>query len=517
MISELQSSSEGTPIDRLLREQGRLQTPVADFSRRYDAGDVSGPFRELIPLENPKADEQFAFEVDLDRCTGCKACVAGCHSLNGLEENETWRDVGLIQGLVEGEAYQQTVTTACHHCADPGCLNGCPVNAYEKDSVTGIVLHLDDQCIGCQYCVLKCPYDVPKYSKRLGIVRKCDMCYSRLSVGEAPACVQSCPTEAIRIVTVNKDAVQRKAEEANTPAFLPASPHQSFTKPTTAYVSVKHIPQNAVAGDATVLRPQHAHWPLVIMLSLTQISVGLTIAAALWPAHQRFLLLVSSVICMMGLGASALHLGQPLKAWRAFLGIMHSWLSREIVTFGGYAPILIGLTAAQFISLPIELPTAAVWLPVLIGLAGVFTSVMIYADTPRPFWRFQLTASRFFGSTMIALGAGGCVFGVGLSAILLLGLGLIAKVAVDVVGMIEIFNADFSPDKHSALIQMKCERKVFISRWLLTVAGTVMVALSPLSAFAIGGALLLIGGEVSERYLFFRAVAAPKMPGGIRP
>ena len=50
--------------------------------------------------------------------------------------------------------------------------------AYEKDAETGIVRHLDDQCIGCQYCVLKCPYDVPKYSKKRGIVRKCDMCYS---------------------------------------------------------------------------------------------------------------------------------------------------------------------------------------------------------------------------------------------------------------------------------------------------------------------------------------------------
>ena len=85
-------------------------------------------------------------------------------------------------------------------------MNGCPVLAYEKDPETGIVRHLDDQCIGCQYCVLKCPYDVPKYSTELGIVRKCDMCHSRLAEGEAPACVQACPTEAIRITIVNTEA-----------------------------------------------------------------------------------------------------------------------------------------------------------------------------------------------------------------------------------------------------------------------------------------------------------------------
>ena len=55
----------------------------------------------------------------------------------------------------------QHVTTACHHCLDPACLNACPVDAYEKDPVTGIVRHLDDQCFGCQYCTLACPYDAP--------------------------------------------------------------------------------------------------------------------------------------------------------------------------------------------------------------------------------------------------------------------------------------------------------------------------------------------------------------------
>ncbi|WP_309386177.1 DmsC/YnfH family molybdoenzyme membrane anchor subunit [Cerasicoccus frondis] len=516
MISNFQSAdTEETPIDRLLREQAQLQTPVADFSRRFDTGDFEGPFRELIPLENPKAGEQFAFEVDLDRCTGCKACVAGCHSLNGLEENETWRDVGLIQGVRENKAYQQTITTACHHCVDPGCLNGCPVNAYEKDPKTGIVLHLDDQCIGCQYCVLKCPYDVPKYSKRLGIVRKCDMCYSRLSVGEAPACVQSCPTEAIRITTVSQETLQRKAMEAHAPAFLPAAPHQSYTKPTTSYVSARTVPQDAVAGDATALRPQHAHWPLVIMLSLTQVSVGLAAAAAIWSTHQTPLLVAASLFAMVGLAASVLHLGQPLKAWRAFLGVTHSWLSREIVTFGGYAPLLFGLTATQFFQLPFEIPSIALWATVAIGLAGVFTSVMIYADTQRPFWRFGYSSARFFGTAAIAAGVGGCVFGACPVSFISLTLGIFFKGLVDVLGMIELCNTEFTPGKHSALIQLDCEREVFLARWLFTLIGVLMLWFGAQSAFALGGALLILGGEIAERYLFFRAVAAPKMPGGI--
>ena len=124
-------------------------------------------YHDLIPAAKPGLGEQYAFAVDLDACTGCKACVSACHSLNGLEENETWRKVGLLHGSTETEPYRQTITTACHHCVEPGCLEGCPVMAYEKDDETGIVRHLDDQCIGCQYCMLKCPYDVPQYSERL--------------------------------------------------------------------------------------------------------------------------------------------------------------------------------------------------------------------------------------------------------------------------------------------------------------------------------------------------------------
>ncbi|HLP26614.1 MAG TPA: 4Fe-4S dicluster domain-containing protein, partial [Acidobacteriota bacterium] len=193
-------------LAELLVEQQRLQTPVAQFSALHDFSPSAlqsfNPSR-LVPLSAPRAGEQYAFEVDLDACTGCKACVSACHALNGLDENETWRDTGQLLGCGSAAPVAQTITTACHHCEDPGCLNGCPVLAYEKDPLTGIVRHLDDQCIGCQYCILKCPYDVPKYNARLGIVRKCDLCHQRLAHGEAPACAQACPTQAIRVVVVS--------------------------------------------------------------------------------------------------------------------------------------------------------------------------------------------------------------------------------------------------------------------------------------------------------------------------
>jgi Fe-S-cluster-containing dehydrogenase component len=232
------SSGVRTLVDELLAEQREL-TAVEIFSRDHGhaAPGVAERYARLLPATPPRPGAQYSFEVDLDKCSGCKACVTACHSLNGLDDDETWRSVGM---LVAAEtalapapapttrtgdgAFLQHITTACHHCVDPGCLTGCPVLAYDKDPVTGIVRHLDDQCIGCQYCVMKCPYDVPQYSERRGIVRKCDMCSNRLAAGEAPACVQACPNEAIRIALVDQAEVSEKFSEAGSKAFLPGAP-----------------------------------------------------------------------------------------------------------------------------------------------------------------------------------------------------------------------------------------------------------------------------------------------------
>src|SRR4051794_32744537 len=270
-----------TLIDELLQQQQQL-TAVEQFSRRHQAGDLPAQaryYRSLVPLEKPQTGEQYAFAVDLDRCTGCKGCVSACHSLNGLDDEEIWRNVGLIHGGTNADPYQQTVTTACHHCVDPACLNGCPVLAYEKDAETGIVRHLDDQCIGCQYCVLKCPYDVPKYSRKRGIVRKCDMCHGRLAAGEAPACVQACPSGAITIRIVNREELAGSIQPGD--RLLPDAWDSAYTKPSTRYTTRKGIPANARAADAFALRLEHAHFPLIFMLVLSQLGAGMFFVLAL--------------------------------------------------------------------------------------------------------------------------------------------------------------------------------------------------------------------------------------------
>src|SRR5205823_13252389 len=86
------------PVASMLQAQQTL-TAVERFATKHEEGSVplqAKYYRDLIPLERPRPGEQYAFQVDLDACTGCKACVSACHSLNGLDESEVWRTVGLL-------------------------------------------------------------------------------------------------------------------------------------------------------------------------------------------------------------------------------------------------------------------------------------------------------------------------------------------------------------------------------------------------------------------------------------
>jgi len=560
-----------TLIDELLAEQSSL-TAVAKFSRFHERHELPAQarhYRDLVPLSKPQAGQQYAFEVDLDKCSGCKACVTACHSLNGLEEEESWRSVGLLHGGINRQPIQQTVTTACHHCVDPGCLNGCPVLAYEKDPVTGIVKHLDDQCIGCQYCVLKCPYDVPKYSGRLGIVRKCDMCSSRLASGEAPACVQACPNEAIKITFVETASVSesyrggaaggqvRKWESernghAHSPVFslahfLPGSPAPSITLPTTRYKSSKPLHESLRPADAHELKPQCAHTPLSIMLVLSQLSVGTfsvervlaSSASANSPENLRpALTLTALVIGLAALASSTLHLGRPLGAWRVFLGLRKSWLSREIIVFGLFANLAVLYTASVWFP-KLASPTTQVtlgWVTVASGLLGVFCSAMIYHDTRRDFWHLSFSGGKFFGTTaLLGSALGLLIFAcASLSAPFLSALAGftfiagVAKLAVELPIFRRLEIEDYSPLYKTALLldgQLGLLHRCRVACGVI--GGVALPALLTLqtltpdapSWLAIGEAASIfafcLAGELIERRLFFVAVQPVKMPGSI--
>jgi formate dehydrogenase iron-sulfur subunit len=554
-------------ISQLLQEQSTL-TAVEEFStwhKAYTEPEQVQYYRNLMPASMPLPGQQLAFEVDLDKCSGCKACVVACHSLNGLDEGESFRDVGLLLASSDSVARFQHVTTACHHCIDPGCLSACPVNAYEKDPVTGIVRHLDDQCFGCQYCTLACPYEVPKYHAAKGIVRKCDMCTQRLSAGEAPACVQACPHQAIMIRTIDIAAARA---DANAGTFLPNSPDPDFTIPTTRYVGKATTSSAMRAGTYAVQPLEHAHVPLILLLVLSQLAVGIVIMVLMLNSFvewDQFVVvdgrtsnnsstiegtLANSSTRMSAVGqtfaghtlrdailgfaagvaalsaiSSTLHLGRPQFAYRAILGIRHSWLSREIAAFGvfialSYLSALLSWNDSAWLNL--SLSAAA-----LAGLVGILSSAMIYHVTHRPFWNVTRSLPAFLAA----------VFGMG-SIVVLWTLSFIGiDAGSEIHRLLACTAVVCALVKLCLLVNAVRQNTIVETSQLLNprlrtdvqrqAAGNVvfMVLCITLSLWPVGTHVTLIAtlaicgalcAEFTERYLFFRAVVPLRMPGVLK-
>ncbi len=119
----------------------------------------------------------------MNRCLGCEECVEACKRENG-------------KSLCFVDSYHGVpVPFRCAHCEDPPCQKVCPSEAIEIKE--GIVVIDAEKCIGCRSCEYICPWGVPIYREDLRTVVKCDMCLSRQKLGKVPACVETCPTQAL--------------------------------------------------------------------------------------------------------------------------------------------------------------------------------------------------------------------------------------------------------------------------------------------------------------------------------
>ena len=473
-----------------------------------------------IPSRLPRAGEQYRFHVDMTKCIGCKCCVVACNEQNGNPAEINWRRVGEIEGGWYPNAVRSYVSMGCNHCLEPTCLKGCPVDAYTKDPVTGIVRHSADACIGCQYCTWNCSYGVPQYNAERGVVGKCDMCHGRLTQGQSPACVSACPEGALQIEIVNvlqwRGSIGRSAAHEGPSSRHRGTPSGDHSLSTTRLTLPASLPPNAKPRDITHVTPEHPHWPLVFMTVLTQLSVGAF--AAIWllellgARRLGVAAMASFVVAALALNASTFHLGRPVHAYRALRMWRRSWLSREVLLFSAFSGVASLYAAALWLQLPASAVVGA--LTVLLGLAGVTASACIYRVASRPSWdtpytllQFNLTA--FVLGPLFARAAGiGDARWLALIAASIAGLQFVLLA----VRFFRLIAADSPELRGSARLLSTVLASRFVARGVLLAAGAVVLPLAsdawPLRLAAL---VLAVAGEIAGRYLFFVSVVPKHM------
>ncbi|MBI5102854.1 MAG: 4Fe-4S dicluster domain-containing protein [Nitrospirae bacterium] len=152
--------------------------------------------------------------IDLTKCIGCRGCQISCKSWNqrstkktvmtgnftspGDMNSETYTLVKFVETEKDADVSWDFIKVQCMHCKDPACASACPVGAFTK-TAAGPVTYEPEKCIGCRYCMMACPFQVPKYEwdKLYPIVQKCTFCAERIADGMEPACVKTCPPNAI--------------------------------------------------------------------------------------------------------------------------------------------------------------------------------------------------------------------------------------------------------------------------------------------------------------------------------
>jgi formate dehydrogenase iron-sulfur subunit len=158
----------------------------------------------------------YALLFDANLCVGCGACMEACKTENGLPPSDGQVLSAADYTVVENhdEVYLRRM---CMHCLEPSCASACPVGALHKTDA-GPVVYDFEKCIGCRYCMVACPFSVPRYewSSITPRVRKCQFCPQRVAAGKPTACTEACPTGATsfgRRVDLLAEAWRRIAAE----------------------------------------------------------------------------------------------------------------------------------------------------------------------------------------------------------------------------------------------------------------------------------------------------------------
>ncbi|MEK7269697.1 MAG: 4Fe-4S dicluster domain-containing protein [Planctomycetota bacterium] len=165
--------------------------------------------------------KRMAILTDVTRCIGCEECVRACKGTNATGKDKPWRWQESIDSLsaarwttIRARPPGRSVRQQCRHCLSPACVSACPVAALRK-TAEGAVTYRSDICMGCRYCMMACPFQIPRYEWDSAVprVRKCTLCHEHIFAGRLlePACTKACPADATKFG--ERDALLSEARE----------------------------------------------------------------------------------------------------------------------------------------------------------------------------------------------------------------------------------------------------------------------------------------------------------------
>ena len=228
-----------------------------------------------------------AILYDATQCIGCLSCEGACAEKNKLtyddaiaKEKKTSDHKYTYVAVKSVKGEDKFMRRMCMHCNDPSCVSACPVGALAKTK-EGPVTYNEDKCMGCRYCMVACPYGIPKYewSKALPGVRKCILCPDRVVAGKQTACAEICPTGATKFGDRDELLAEARKRIADNPGtyvnhiygeheaggssvlLLSSVPFEQFGLPTNLgetplpYLTgdiIHHVPQVATVGWAVL-------------------------------------------------------------------------------------------------------------------------------------------------------------------------------------------------------------------------------------------------------------------------
>ena len=237
-----------------------------------------------------------AILFDVTRCTGCEKCVEACVETYELGEELpasrsrpdrlSGRRLLSMVKIADGAFARKS----CLHCLEPACVEACLVGALTK-TPEGPVVYDADKCIGCRYCMLACPFSIPRYEweKTVPLVSKCSMCFERLEDGKPPACVEACPHEAM-VFGEREDllAEAHRRIESDSDTYLPHVYGETEVGGTSV-LYVSHVPLDTLGWPEEVGdKPISAYtWPVISMTPHIAYSVAGCLSLVTWIVQRR--------------------------------------------------------------------------------------------------------------------------------------------------------------------------------------------------------------------------------------